>query len=291
VRQPVAAGGFYPARGDQLAETVERLLEAARPSTLPGEVRAVVAPHAGYAFSGRTAAAAFAALPSAGEAAYALLGPSHFAPLRGLAVSGADAWRTPLGTVPVDGGLRAAAVAAGAVVDDGPHARDHAVEVLLPFLQHRFGEGLQVLPVSVGGATPEAAAVVAALAAQARLVVSTDLSHYHDDATARRLDRRTAAAVVALDADAIGAGDACGADALRAVLAHARGAGWRCAELDLRTSADATGGRERVVGYGAFALTASARAGRGDASGPTRRAAPRTRPEARGRSPGTVRRR
>jgi AmmeMemoRadiSam system protein B len=261
VRPPVAAGRFYPGRPAELARTVERLLAAVRPSLLLGELRALVAPHAGYAFSGPVAAATFATLPERGGALRAaLLGPSHFTPLRGVAVSGADGWRTPLGTVPVDCGLRTTAVAAGAVVDDGPHRRDHALEVELPFLQQRAGAaGLQVLPAAVGGPADETAAVVEALASEALIVVSTDLSHYHDDATARRLDRQTADAVVALDAGAITASDACGADALRGLLVHAGRAGWVCTQLDLRTSADASGDTERVVGYGAFALTATPR--------------------------------
>jgi AmmeMemoRadiSam system protein B len=260
LRPPVAAGSFYPGRAAELAETVERLLAAARPSPLAGELRALVAPHAGYVFSGAVAATAFATLPpQARSLRVAVLGPSHFAPLCGVAVSGADGWRTPLGTVPVDGGLKAIAVTAGAVVNDEPHARDHALEVELPFLQQRAREGLRVLPVAIGGAADETAAVVTALSTEALIVVSTDLSHYHDDATARRLDRQTADAVVALDASAITASHACGADALRSLLGHARRAGWLCTQLDLRTSADASGDAERVVGYGAFALTATAR--------------------------------
>jgi AmmeMemoRadiSam system protein B len=141
-------------------------------------------------------------------------------------------------------------------MDDEPHAEDHALEVELPFLQQRAGDGLRVLPVAIGGFADDTTAVVTALGDDALIVVSTDLSHYHDDATARRLDRRTADAVLALDASAIAAADACGADALRCLLAHARRAGWHCTELDLRTSADASGDVERVVGYGAFALTA-----------------------------------
>jgi AmmeMemoRadiSam system protein B len=258
-RPPIAVGSFYPARAAELADTVGRLLEAARPPHLPGELRALVAPHAGYAFSGAVAAAAFATLPPpAAGLRVALLGPSHFRPLRGVAVSGADAWETPLGTVPVDRRLRATAVAAGAVVDDEPHARDHALEVELPFLQQCVGEGLRVLPAAIGGDPEETVAVIEALAADALIVVSTDLSHYHDDATARMLDRRTADAVAALDARAITARDACGADALRCLLAHGRRAGWLCTRLDLRTSADVSGDTRRVVGYGAFAFTATA---------------------------------
>jgi AmmeMemoRadiSam system protein B len=257
VRPPVGAGSFYPRGAAELAATVDRLLAEARPWPVPGGLRALVVPHAGYVFSGAVAAAGFATLqPQARALRVALLGPSHFTSLRGIAVSGADGWLTPLGTVPVDGGLRATAVTAGAVVDDKPHARDHALEVQLPFLQQRAGEELRVLPAAVGGPVDETAAVVEALSPDALIVVSTDLSHFHDHATARRLDRRTADAVVALDVGAIRDSDACGADALRTLLVHARRAGWRCAELELRTSADAHGAPGRVVGYGAFALTA-----------------------------------
>jgi hypothetical protein len=157
--------------------------------------------------------------------------------------------------VPVDDELRLTALAAGAVVDDDPHDRDHALEVELPFLQRVVGDPLRLLAVAVGGDADEVAAVVAALGADPLIVVSTDLSHYHDDATARRLDRHTADAVLALDASAITHSDACGADALRGLLVHAARMGWGCTQLDLRTSADASGDLERVVGYGAFALT------------------------------------
>jgi MEMO1 family protein len=257
VRPPVVAGTFYPRGAAELAATVDRLFAEARPSPVPGELRALVVPHAGYLFSGAVAAAGFATLPlHARTLRIALLGPSHFMPLLGVAVTSADSWLTPLGTVPVDSGLRTIAVRAAAVVDDEPHARDHALEVELPFLQQRVGEELRVLPAAVGGPVQQAAAVVGALSSEALIVVSTDLSHFHDDATARRLDRRTANSVIALDAGAIRDSDACGADALRALLVHAGRAGWRCTELELRTSADACGDAGRVVGYGAFALTA-----------------------------------
>jgi hypothetical protein len=259
VRPPAAAGTFYPDEAGALAAMVEQLIGAARPTPLRGELRALVVPHAGYVYSGAVAATAFATLAPGRALRVVLLGPSHFTPLCGAAVSGADSWETPLGRVPIDADLREAAVAAGAAVDDEPHAEDHALEVELPFLQLRAGEGLRVLPTAIGGPPEETAAVVTALADEALIVVSTDLSHYHDDATARRLDRRTADAVVALDTSAIRAADACGADALRCLLVHARRAGWVCTQLDLRTSADSSGDVERVVGYGAFAFTATAR--------------------------------
>jgi AmmeMemoRadiSam system protein B len=246
IRPAAAAGRFYPRDPRALARAVDALL---RPQPRPG-LRALVAPHAGYAYSGPVAGRAFSFVPSA--ARVVLLGPSHFAPLEGMAVSSADAWETPLGIVPVSRDLRDAARHAGASVDDAPHAGDHALEVELPFLQRACPDGLEVLPVAVGRCPPDAvAALLAGLDALA--VVSTDLSHYRDDADARALDRATADAVLARDARAIPDDGACGVDALRGLAEHARREGLRVELLELATSADTTGDPAHVVGYGAFA--------------------------------------
>jgi MEMO1 family protein len=258
VRPPAAAGTFYPADPDELARAVDLLLAAAGP---PGDRRpwGLVAPHAGYRYSGVVAATAYATLrPWAGAIErVALLGPAHFVPVRGCAVSSAPGWRTPLGDAVVDEELRACALDAGAVVDDVPHAPEHAIEVQLPFLQRLLGPRLRILPVAVGTGDDVAAHVIEALGSLADLVVvSTDLSHDHDAGTARTLDRRTADAIEAGDPDGIGPEDACGRHALRAALAHARRTGMRIELLDLRTSADASGEADRVVGYGAFEIRA-----------------------------------
>jgi AmmeMemoRadiSam system protein B len=210
-----------------------------------------VAPHAGYVYSGRVAGRAFALMPA--NARVAILGPSHFFPLDGLAVSEADVWATPLGEVAVAGDLRETAVRAGATVDELPHERDHALEVELPFLQRTCPDSLEVLPIAVGRASPQTvAAFLAAL--DTLVVVSTDLSHYHPAARARELDRRTADAVLARDVASIAGDSACGVHALRRLVAHARAASLEIELLDLRTSADTAGDPESVVGYGAFAV-------------------------------------
>jgi hypothetical protein len=250
-RHPVAAGLFYPGNARELARTVDRLLEEAGPKAVPQPLRGLVAPHAGYVYSGPVAAAAFALAPR--SARVVLLGPSHFVPLDGLAVSGAAAWATPLGEVPVTADLRAAAVAAGAVVDDAPHARDHALEVELPFLQRACPDGLEIVPIAVGRSTPrDVATLIEALGAF--VIVSTDLSHYLDHATAVRVDRATADAVVRREPGEIREDAACGVYALRGLVEHARGHGLEVELLDLRTSGDTAGDRDLVVGYGAFAI-------------------------------------
>lgn len=253
IRPPAVAGLFYPAGRGELERVVDALLEEAGRRARAG-LRGLVAPHAAYAYSGHVAAAAFALLPE--EAAVALLGPSHFVPLTGIAASGVDAWATPLGEVRVGVRLREAALAAGAVVDDAPHRSDHALEVELPFLQRACPGGLEILPLAVGRAEPgEVAEVLDALAdLGALLVVSTDLSHYLSDEAARRADRATAEAVVRREPEAIADGAACGVHALRGLVEHARRRRLSLDLLGLWTSADAGGEPGRVVGYGAFAL-------------------------------------
>jgi AmmeMemoRadiSam system protein B len=251
------AGAFYPTDPATLASTVDALLRDARSLDGSARVRALIVPHAGYRYSGPIAASAYARLERAATIdRVVLIGPAHFVPLEGTAVPAARAWRTPLGLVGVDGDLVERARTHGARVDDDPHAPEHALEVQLPFLQTLLGNDVRILPVAVGDA--EATSVADLLDALAGpgvlLIVSTDLSHYHDDATAKRLDRRTAAAVTAGDADAIGPDDACGVFALRGSVAWARRAGFAWRLLDLRTSADTAGDASRVVGYGAFAI-------------------------------------
>ena len=256
VRRPVVAGVFYPAGSAVLRSTVDALLEGAfaDPTRSPSP-SGLVAPHAGYVYSGQVAAAAF--VRAGHERRVVLLGPSHYVPLDGMAVSGAEAWESPLGRTPVTSDLRERALAAGAVVDEAPHERDHALEVQLPFLQRRFPDGLEILPVAVGRTTiGQVAALLDGL--DALVVVSTDLSHYESESRAHVLDRGTADSVLAGDASAIADDAACGVFALRGLVEHARLRRLDTELLELRTSADVTGDHGRVVGYGAFAFSRSA---------------------------------
>lgn len=264
MRAPAVAGRFYPAPAGELAATVDALLaeaaagdDAARapgPPPPPGRpVRALVVPHAGYIYSGPVAARGYAW--AGGDLATSdrvvLLGPSHYVALRGMACAAAARWRTPLGEVAVER-------APGVPADDRPHAAEHALEVQLPFLQRLINGRFSIVPIAVGVTEPgEVADLLDVLAATrpAMVVVSTDLSHYHDAATATRRDTRTSAAVVARDVGAIGPEDACGSWALRGLLEHCLRHGRSVHLLDRRTSADTAGDPDRVVGYGSFVVT------------------------------------
>ena len=265
MRPPAVAGRFYPDDREELRDLVDRLLGGVRGPLRPVRPAALIAPHAGYRYSGAVAATAYAQLPDA-VPRVVLLGPAHLWPLDGMAVPAVDALATPLGAVAVDDAARTAASALpGVVVDDRPHDGEHSLETQLPFLQRVLGPDLTVLPVLVGRTQPAsvAALLTAVLAVDGALaVVSTDLSHHLDERSARERDRRTADAVLARDAGAVGPEDACGAAPLRGLLHHAAERSLAVELLALATSADSGAGRARVVGYGAFLLLGPARTGR-----------------------------
>jgi AmmeMemoRadiSam system protein B len=265
VRAPIAAGTFYPGSAKDLAADVDGLLAngdpaSDQPPTRDRVLRAIVVPHAGYLYSGPIAATAYALLAAQGPhpRRIVILGPSHFQPLRGFAVPTHRAWLTPLGEVQLDDRTRRIALEVGAIEDDDPHRMEHSLEVQLPFVQ-RVGPGIPVLPIAVGGHSAGQAVdlLTAIMSEDALLVVSSDLSHYHQTDIARRLDSRTAAAIVALDHASLDPEDACGCDALKAGIAWAHSAALEGRLLDLRNSADTVGDPNRVVGYGAFAIDAA----------------------------------
>ena len=256
IRKPAVAGMFYPANGKRLRAAVRDYLAAAEHAG--GGVKAIIAPHAGYIYSGPVAGSAYAQLVDRADVTRViLLGPSHRVPVPSLAASSAAGFETPLGCVPVaghaDGALRGFS---WVVVHDEAHAGEHSLEVQLPFLQVICRE-IEIVPLVFGDATmDEVAEVLEALwgGPETLVVVSSDLSHYHDYETGRQLDARTAQAIERLDGEARGPGSACGRLAIAALLRVAQRKHLSAHTLDLRSSGDTAGPRDRVVGYGAFAF-------------------------------------
>jgi AmmeMemoRadiSam system protein B len=263
IRPPAVAGAFYPGDPGELRETVEGLLAAApRPSGADPRPKAVIAPHAGYVYSGPIAATAFAAIGSiAGRSAapirrVVLLGPAHRVPVDGLALPGATAFATPLGAVEVDAEAVAAVSELPQVVESAAaHAPEHSLEVELPFLQVLLGE-FRLLPLVVGDADgPEVAEVLERVwgGEETAIVVSSDLSHYMAYDVARRIDEETSRQILDL-APPLDPRRACGARPIDGLLVAARRRRLAPELLDLRSSGDTAGDRRQVVGYGAFAF-------------------------------------
>jgi len=261
---PAVAGSFYPREPEVLAALVDRLLDAAwveasASDALHRQPKVLVAPHAGYVYSGPVAASAYARVRPWVAVIHrvVLVGPSHRTLVPGMAATSVDSWRSPLGAVAVDEGLRQRVLAHPSVlVDDDAHAGEHSLEVQLPFVQRAL-PGVSVLPLLAGRCAARTVADVLELVwggPETLVVVSTDLSHYHRAEHARVQDARTAAAVVAGTWEAIGPDDACGVVPLRGALELARRHGLAVEQVDLRNSADTAGPAERVVGYGAFAM-------------------------------------
>lgn len=258
-RRAAVAGLFYPERADALRADVERLLGTVHSlAPRPALPKALIVPHAGYVYSGPIAASAYALLRAARGVVrrVVLLGPCHRFPVRGVALPAAGAFETPLGRVPVDAEAASAlAVLPGVEVSGDAHALEHSLEVQLPFLQCVLGD-FALVPLAVGAAAPQAVAGVLDRVwggPETLVVVSSDLSHYLPYNAARVRDRGTVDAILALRDD-LDHEQACGATPVAALAVAARSRGLVPELLDLRSSGDTAGDRERVVGYAAIAF-------------------------------------
>ncbi|MEO6352426.1 MAG: AmmeMemoRadiSam system protein B [Burkholderiaceae bacterium] len=259
MRKPAVAGTFYPAQKHVLANDLDTMLKAVKPVVPGAYPKAIVVPHAGYRYSGPTAALAYAQL-AAGRAAISrviLLGPVHRVPVRGLALPGADVFATPLGEIALD----ACAIASIAgmrqvTISPAAHALEHSLEVQLPFLQTVLDD-FTLVPLAVGDATPpEVAQVLEALwgGPETVIVISSDLSHFLPYRTAQAVDRETVRRILQLE-NSLTHEQACGGTPVNGLLLAAHRHQLQPELLGLCNSGDTTGNRERVVGYASFVFT------------------------------------
>lgn len=258
IREAEVAGLFYPADGPTLSRTVDSLLQGAPESPATAKPpKAIVAPHAGYVYSGPVAASVYKRLRPFRERyrRVLLLGPAHRFSFRGLAAASASAFDTPVGPVEVDEPARARALGLQQVLLlDQAHRGEHSLEVHLPFLKAVLGD-FRVLPLVVGDASPdEVAELLEALwgGEETLVVISSDLSHFLSYERAGRLDEATAQAIENLRPEDIGFDQACGRIPLGGLLLRARELGLKVERVDLRNSGDTAGPRDSVVGYGSF---------------------------------------
>jgi AmmeMemoRadiSam system protein B len=256
-RQPAVAGTFYPEEPVALRAQVEKLLAGARAAGITP--KALIAPHAGYIYSGPIAASAYATIvPRARDIRrVVLLGPSHFVPFRGLAWPGVESFRTPLGAVELDTQAFDLIRGKPGVIELAQaHAREHSLEVQLPFLQVLLPE-FTLVPLAVGYANAaDVADVLDALwgGPETLVVISSDLSHFLTYEAAAAIDAETARAIEHLDAEPLDGEHACGCHPINGLLQVARKKKLRAVALDRRSSGDTAGDKGRVVGYGAWAF-------------------------------------
>jgi AmmeMemoRadiSam system protein B/AmmeMemoRadiSam system protein A len=278
VREPAVAGLFYPQDRTELTRLLDACLAAARAEAPPGEIKALVCPHAGYVYSGPVAASAYRLLAGRSYETVIVLASSHYAAVDGASVSSADVYRTPLGDVRISAKARALAKLRPFVPEarafvqrpdwsrqssraappvETAHTWEHSDEVQVPFLQRTL-KSFELVPVVCGEVDPARAATALAplLDERTLLIISSDLSHYHSYADARELDQRCVRAVCDLDVAAMERQEACGKTPILTVLHLARQRGWQARLLDYRNSGDTAGDKSRVVGYAAVAFYA-----------------------------------
>lgn len=257
IRPPAVAGLFYSADPQQLAREVNEMLANAAPHDL--HPKALIAPHAGYLYSGPIAASAYITLaPHAGRIQrVVLLGPTHRIAVRGMALPDADAFDTPLGRIDVDvAAARAIAHLPQVGIHPQTHALEHSLEVQLPFLQTVLKE-FTLLPLAVGDATPQDVAEVLEHlwgGEETLIVISSDLSHYLPYPIAQQVDHATVEAILQLR-QPLEHTQACGATPINGLILAARHHHLTPQLLDLRNSGDTAGSQDRVVGYAALAFT------------------------------------
>jgi hypothetical protein len=277
VREPAVAGLFYPGEERVLAKTVDALLEGAPAHHFP-RLRGLICPHAGYSFSGQTAAIGYKTLVGRQIETVIVMGPSHYAFLEGACIPDAQAYRTPLGLVPISEKAQSLANTAPFGLEkpcpvqrpawwaqapklapergqDTPETWEHSVEVQVPFLQRVAGR-FKILPIVLGEVDPEriAKALATMLDDKTIVVASSDLSHYHAYNAAKELDSRCVQAICAMNTDDMKNQEACGKTPILALMHLAKIKGWKPQLLDCRNSGDVSGDKDRVVGYAAVAF-------------------------------------
>lgn len=258
IRPAAVSGQFYPANPAELEHMVLSMLNSVH--NIPPPAKAIIAPHAGLVYSGPIAATVYASLLANKERIIRviLLGPSHRVYLKGLALSSADYYETPLGKIEIDQSAYDSVRNLPQVsVTDAAHAQEHSLEVHLPFLQLVLDQ-FKLVPIVVGETSPEEVAEVLEVLwgdEDTQIVISSDLSHFHDYETAQRLDLSTSKAIENLQLEAIGSQQACGCMPVRGLLQLARKKHLHAKTLDLRNSGDTAGTKDRVVGYGAYSVS------------------------------------
>jgi AmmeMemoRadiSam system protein B len=268
IREPVVAGQFYPGDPKTLREAITGYLNQAEAVSLDGRPLALLAPHAGYVYSGPVAGWAYRQLQGLSYETVVVLSPSHRVPFRGVSIMSKGGYRTPLGLVDVDDGICKRLMEQSPLIQEIPeaHGPEHALEVQLPFLQLTLAEGWRLVPLIMGSqdlqtARALAAALEPALKGKKVLILaSSDLSHYHPASRAEAMDKAALQYMEKVDPEGLweeireGKVEACGIGPILVALVVAKRAGIdRGRLLRYAHSGDVSGDRSRVVGYAAMA--------------------------------------
>ncbi|NQZ57660.1 MAG: AmmeMemoRadiSam system protein B [Lentisphaeraceae bacterium] len=253
IRKEAVAGSFYPGNKSVLQADIGRMLQDV--DYMPVHPKAMIVPHAGYIYSGPIAASAYAQLKNCHINHVVLIGPSHFIPIVGMALSSDDYFSTPLGNIAVNVDENEKALEFPFVeINDDAHFREHSLEVQLPFLQSVLGE-FSITPILVGNTSPsDVAKLLEALwgGEETLILISSDLSHYLPYETAQKMDSDSCNKIAALEVDSLGPHMACGSIGVQGLMTVAEKRKQELKLIDQRNSGDTAGDRSQVVGYASF---------------------------------------
>jgi len=264
IRSPAVAGSFYPEKENELSAMIQAYLDNCDTPSPDNKPVALIVPHAGYIYSGAVAASAYSQLIPFREkiSRVILLGPSHRVPLAGIATSSANAFQTPLGTIPLDtDAIEQLNHLPFVQYNDEAHYYEHSLEVQLPFLQ-KILSSFSLVPLIIGQTEDQLVSDLLETIIHKKngqdentlILISSDLSHYLDYERAKRCDQLTCKAIETLTAHHIHYEQACGLTAIAGMLLSAKKHQLQAKTLDLRNSGDTAGSKDRVVGYGAWAF-------------------------------------
>ncbi len=257
IRPTAVAGSFYPKNAGQLNSMLDEYLSI-ETIDIPAP-KAIIAPHAGYIYSGKTAASVYSNIEKLKSqiTRVVLLGPTHRVYVKGIALPSNSHFASPLGNVPIETeALKKISAHSFVQYLDAAHEQEHSLEVHIPFLQKILND-FTLLPILVGDATPEQTSTILEElwgGTETLIVISSDLSHYLDYESARKIDTDTTHLIENFDYKNIGSNQACGCMPIRGLLKLAQEKNMSIQTVDLCNSGDTAGSKDRVVGYGAYAL-------------------------------------
>ena len=246
-RHTVVAGAFYPANKEELESMLNKFFKNTI-TKAEKQPKAIIVPHAGYIYSGQVAAYAYALLKKYKKQKIILLGPSHNIYFNDVAADTNEYWETPLGKVKL--------IQSNFPKLEQAHINEHCLEVQIPFLQTIL-ENFEIMPLVIGDISPKEISkkIINILDENTLLIISSDLSHFHDYDTATHLDQNTIQAIQNLDYNKMEKdGDACGKTPILTIIDIAQKLKWKCKLLNYKNSGDVTHEKSQVVGYASFAF-------------------------------------
>lgn len=249
IRKPAVSGTFYPSNKNELSFMINSFLEKAQPTKITGKIKAIIAPHAGYVYSGQVAAYAYKLLEKTDYNKIIIIGPAHTLPFKDIAADDNYEWETPLGIINL--------IKNNFTKLPQAHYDEHCLEVQVPFLQTVLKD-FKILPLVAGDIHPKKIAekIIPLLDEKTLVVISTDLSHYNPYETAEKLDKTTINKILSLDFEGlIKGGDACGIIPILAMVEIAKQLKWKPTLLRYQNSGDVSGDKSHVVGYASIVFT------------------------------------